>query len=118
MSALSGSTSQFSSRGSKASAVTAISVDGLMFSCERECMLSGNKNTDLNPVKKGLYSAEDGGEEYKHVIWNRGTSTAPRGRYERISVLAWQHGGFADVYPCIETFAAQLRLDDNKKLLK
>ena len=107
-----------SSDSAKECRSVAISVDGLMFSRQRECVLSGNKNTDINPVKLGAYSFEEGKAEYKYVIWNRGTSTAPKGRYDRISVLTWQHGGFAYVDPNIETFAAKLRLDENKTLLK
>ena len=107
-----------SSDSAKECRSVAISVDGLMFSRQRECVLSGNKNTDINPVKLGAYSFEEGKAEYKYVIWNRGTSTAPKGRYDRISVLTWQHGGFADMYPNIETFAAQLRLNEKKELLK
>ena len=47
----------------------------------------------------------------KHAIWNRGSSQNPNGRFERLSVLAWEHGGFADATPSIVDFATHVRSD-------
>ena len=58
----------------------------------RQDPLSGVKNTDPNPVTTGKY----GPQFSKHPSWHRGTPEAPDSRFERLTVLTWQHGGFAD----------------------
>ena len=100
-----GSTTASSSAGIISKEST--TIDGTVFMKIRACPLSGKKNTDLNPVATGKY----GPTFSKHVIWHRGQSTMPEGRYDRISILTWQHGGFADQWPDVEKFEAELVSD-------
>ena len=75
----------------------------------RQCPLSGLKNTDPNVIADGPW----GPTFSKHAIWNRGSSQNPGGRFERISVLTWEHGGFADICPSIDDFAAKVKADSS-----
>ncbi len=84
-----------------------IDVDGTVFLRVRQCPLSGVKNTDSNVIGDGVW----GPSFSKHAIWNRGSSTNPNGRFERISVLTWEHGGFADQHPSIDDFVTQVKAD-------
>ena len=86
-----------------------VEVDGHLFMKVRQCPASGAKNTDPNVITEGKY-----GPEYsRFVVWHRGTSASPDSRYERVSVLTWQIGGFADTTPNMDDFVAKMR-DDNK----
>ena len=50
------------------------------------------------------------GPDYSyHVIWHRGKSECPDGRFERISVLAWAHGGFSTKHESMDDFADALQ---------
>ena len=49
----------------------------------------------------------------KFVIWHRGSRQSPDGRFERVSILTWQHGGFADQWPEPDDFVKQLKADSN-----
>ena len=80
-------------------------IDGTIFMKIRMCPASGVKNCDPNPVKTGKW----GPEASKYAMWNKGTSVSPQGRYERISVLTWKHGGFADDIPDIDQFVEKMR---------
>jgi hypothetical protein len=84
-----------------------VDVDGVVFLKVRQCPLSGAKNTDLNIITEGAW----GPAFSKHVIWNRGSSQNPAGRFERLSALTWEHGGFADTWPSIDDFAGQVKTD-------
>lgn len=84
-----------------------VDIDGTIFLKVRQCPLSGVKNTDANVVTDGPW----GPSFSKHAIWNRGSSQNPTGRFERLSALTWEHGGFADASPSIDEFADQVRKD-------
>ena len=47
------------------------------------------------------------------MIWHRGSSQNPDGQLERVSILAWQHGGCADQWPEPDDFVKQLNADSN-----
>ena len=96
-----------SGSGSKSSSPT--TVDGTVFLKVKGCPMSGKKNTDCNVITSGKW----GPEFSKFVIWHRGSSQNPDGRFERVSILTWQHGGFADQWPDPEDFVKQLRADSN-----
>ena len=82
-----------------------LEIDGRIFLKERRCPASGLKSTDLNVITKGRY-----GPEYsKHAVWHRGSSENPDSRYERISILTWGHGGFADSYPSMDDFVDKMK---------
>jgi hypothetical protein len=49
-------------------------------------------------------------------MWQRGSSTNPDSRYERVSVLTWKVGGFADEFPNMDNFVANMK--DNPKTAK
>ena len=84
-------------------------VDGAVFLRVNACPASGCKNTDLIFVKSGKY-----GLVYsKYAIVNRGTSTNPDSRCEKVSVLVWQHGGFADTWTEINTFVQDVKGKSN-----
>jgi hypothetical protein len=84
-----------------------LEVDGEVFLKVRQCPLSGVKNTDPNIIVDGSW----GPSFSKNVIWNRGSSQNPLGRFERVSVLTWEHGGFADACPNIDDFCVQVKTD-------
>ncbi len=68
----------------------------------KTCPASGRKNTDPNVVVQGPW-----GPAYSQfTIWHRGTSQNPQSKYERVSVLTWEHGGFADEYPNMDDFVS------------
>ena len=93
--------------GGKSSSPT--TVDGVVFLKVKQCPMSGKKNTDLNVIPSGRW-----GPDYsKHLIWHRGNSLNPEGKFERVSILAWQHGGFADQWPDPDEFLKQLKADSN-----
>jgi len=93
--------------GSKASAPT--TVDGTVFLKVRQCPMSGKKNTDYNVIGRGKF-----GPDYsKFVIWHRGSAQNPDGKFERVSLLTWQHGGFADKWHDPDMFVKQLQSDTN-----
>jgi hypothetical protein len=84
-----------------------VEVDGEVFLEVRQCPLSGVRNTDPNISTDGPW----GPAFSNNAIWNRGSSQNPMGRYERLSVLTWDHGGFADTCPSIDDFAMQVKTD-------
>ena len=96
-----------SGSGSKSSAPT--TVDGTVFLKVKQCPMSGKKNTDLNVIPSGRW-----GPIYsKHLIWHRGNSLNQEGMFERVSILTWQHGGFADQCPEPDNFVKQLTADSS-----
>ena len=84
-----------------------ITIDGKLFMRVRQCPLSGVKNTDPNVVRSGRW----GPDHSEFALWQRGTSFNPDSRFERISVLAWQLGGFADAEPDIDKFVEKVKVD-------
>ena len=73
--------------------------------------MSGKKNTDCNVISSGKW----GPELSTFVIWHRGSSQSPDGRFGRVSILTWQHGGFADQWPDPDEFVKQLKADSNQQ---
>ena len=92
-------------RGSYILSHKPLDIDGRIFLQQRRCPASGLKNTDLNVISKGKF----GPQHSKHAIWHRGTSENPDSRYERVSVLTWEHGGFADCYPSMDEFVDKMK---------
>lgn len=89
---------------------TPTEVAGNVFMKVRQCPASGVKNTDKNVIKQGKW----GPDFSKYVVWHRGTSQNPDGRYERVSVLVWQHAGFADITGMqdMDSFVQKLKTDN------
>ena len=94
----------------EASSSGPIEVDGSVFLRVRTCPLSGRKNTEPNVIESGPM----GPTMSRWTIWNRGASQNPVTRFERVSVLTWEHGGFADRHPDLNEFASTLQ--SNKQL--
>ena len=80
-----------------------------MFLQVKQCPMSGKKNTKCNAISTGKW----GPEFSKFAIWHRGSSQSPDGRFERVSILTWQHGGVADQWPDPDDFVKQLKADSN-----
>ena len=71
--------------------------------------MSGKTNTDYNVISRGKF-----GPDYsKFMMWHRGSAQNPDGQFERVSLLTWQHGGFADKWQDPDTFVKQLQSDTN-----
>ena len=97
------------SAGSGSKRSTPTTVDGTVFLKVRQCPMSGKKNTDYNVISRGKF-----GPDYsKFMIWHRGSAQNPDGKFERVSLLTWQHGGFADKWQDPDTFVKQLQSDTN-----
>ena len=94
-----------SKRSSTSSGRGPVEVDGVVFLRTKTCPLSGLKNTDLNPMLTGPL----GRDVSKFAVWHRGSAQNPLSRFEKLSVMTWEHGGFADTCPCMDEFAAKLQ---------
>ena len=101
------STSKLSS-SSAGSGRGPVEVDGVVFLRSKTCPLSGLKNTDLNPMLQGPL----GRSFSKFAVWHRGSSQNPQSRFERVSVMTWEHGGFADRFPNMDQFAEKLQAEN------
>ena len=104
------------SRRSKQSVQTAKgsvqTVNGVVFFRVTTCPCCGLKNTDENITKRGPW----GPEFSQYMVWFRGTSTSPDGKYCKVGVLTWQHGGFADEHPRCDDFMKSLKDPANTEL--
>ncbi len=105
------SVSSFSSKSSSGSRGAGIlsndpvTIDGTTFLKIRQCPASGVKNSDANVIRTGKW-----GPTYsKYAMWQRGSSTNPDSRYERVSVLTWKVGGFADEFPNMDDFVMNMK---------
>ena len=97
------------SAGSGSKGSTPTTVEDTVFLRVKQCPMSGKKNTDYNVVHCGKF-----GPDYsKFMIWHRGIAQNPDGKFERVSILTWQHGGFADKWQSPDAFVNQLQSDAN-----
>ena len=76
-------------------------VDGVTFFRVKRCPLCDNCNIDPNPI---LGSGPFGNLTIRFLVWARGTSTNPVGRYCKICWFVWIEGAFSAEYPDTDHF--------------
>ena len=76
-------------RGSDIIEAGPTTINGVVYMRTRRCPCCRLTNTDPNPVTRGPLAIS------KTVLWNKGTSTSPEGRLDRVCFIAFTQGGFA-----------------------
>ena len=101
-----GSDASAHTKASSGGSSSPVEINGVVFLRTRRCPASGLCNTDPNVISKGPL-----GPQYSaNAIWNRGTSQNPVSRFECVSVLTFEHGGFADKHKTLDDFVIAMQV--------
>ena len=85
-------------------------INGVVYMKTRRCPCCRLTNTDPNPVTRGPLAIS------KTVLWNKGTSTSPEGRLDRVCFIAFTQGGFADQFEDLYAFVNARK--ENRSLME
>ena len=75
-----------------------VTIGQTVFLCVKRCPLCQKKNTYSNPVPRGPF----GVEEFPFLIWNRGTSEDPKGRFDKACTRAYEDGGYSAEFTSVD----------------
>ena len=86
-------------------------VHGKVFTTVKRCPFCLLKNCDDNPIPRGPW----GFQNHTFLIWDRGTSEAPVGRFCRICALVWVQAGFDSEFRGPDEFLEKRKLEPNRQ---
>ena len=82
-----------------------VTIGGTVFLKVKRCRLCNLRNTDRNPIREG----PSGVEVRPFLIWGRGPSTDPGGRFCKICTLTYTIGGYSSEHPDVDRFIAEIK---------
>lgn len=92
-----------SSRRAQSVVVGPTEVGGKVFLKVKRCPLCGGTNTDSNPIQGG---GPFGAQRQPFLLWARGSSESPEGRYDKICAETWVLSGLCNELEDVDAFVA------------